>query len=55
MKIETQKSGTPLSDEETKLFTALLVKMGYTVRVRREKDGERTNRIKRTIYAEEEA
>ncbi len=54
MKIETQKSGTSLSDEETKLFTALLVKMGYTVRIRREKDGERTNRIKRTIHAEEE-
>lgn len=51
MKIETQKSGMPLSEEERKTFTALLVKMGYTVRQRREKTG---GRLKTIIFAEEE-
>lgn len=37
MKIEKQNEGVALTDEERKVFTALLVKLGYTVRVRREK------------------
>lgn len=39
MKMETQPRGTPLSDEERKTLSALLVKMGYIVQSKREKDG----------------
>ena len=48
-----QPSGTHLSDEEYKALTALLVKMGYTVAMRKEKDIGR-NLSKRMVYAEEE-
>lgn len=35
MKIEKQNEGVAMTDEERKVFTALLVKLVYTVRVRR--------------------
>lgn len=37
MILRTQKDGTPLTDAEKKELTALLVKMGYTVRVSKKK------------------
>lgn len=53
MKITVQPSGIHLSDEEYKALTALLVKMGYTVTLRKEKEIGR-NLSKRVVYAEEE-
>lgn len=53
MKLTVQPSGTHLSDEEYKSLTALLVKMGYTVAIRKEKEIGR-NLSKRVVYAEEE-
>lgn len=53
MKITVQPSGTHLSDEEYKALTALLVKMGYTVAMRNEKEIDRFL-PKRVVYAEEE-
>lgn len=53
MKLTVQPSGTHLSDEEYKALTALLVKMGYTVAMRKEKQLGR-NLTKRAVYAEEE-
>ena len=53
MKITVQPSGTHLSDDEYKALTALLVKMGYTVTMRKEKEIGR-NLSKRVVYAEEE-
>lgn len=53
MKIYKQPSGVALSDEETKTFTALLVKLGYTVKIRKEK-AEGKSILNRIIYAEEE-
>lgn len=53
MKITVQPSGTHLSDDEYKALTALLVKMGYTVAMRKEKEIGRSL-SKRVIYAEEE-
>lgn len=53
MEITVQPSGTHLSDEEYKALTALLVKMGYTVTMRKEKEIGR-NLTKRVVYAEEE-
>lgn len=53
MKITVQPSGTHLSDDEYKALTALLVKMGYTVAMRKEKEIGR-NLSKRVAYAEEE-
>nr|DAH93055.1 MAG TPA: hypothetical protein [Caudoviricetes sp.] len=54
MKIITQDGGTSLTDEEYKTLTALLVKMGYSVKVRKEKDGNYKSILKRVIYADEE-
>ncbi|GEM_PF-3972489 len=53
MKIYKQPSGVALSDEETKIFTALLVKLGYTVKIRKEKAAGKSI-LNRMIYAEEE-
>ena len=53
MKLTVQPSGTHLSDEEYKALTAMLVKMGYTVALRKEKEIGR-NLSKRVVYAEEE-
>ena len=53
MKLTVQPSGTHLSDEEYKALTALLVKMGYTVAIRKEKEIGR-NLSKRVVYTEEE-
>ena len=53
MKLTVQPSGTHLSDDEYKALTALLVKMGYTVAIRKEKEIGR-NLSKRVVYAEEE-
>lgn len=53
MKLTVQPSGTHLSDEEYKALTALLVKMGYTVAMRKEKEIGRSL-SKRVVYAEEE-
>lgn len=53
MKLTVQPSGTHLSDEEYKALTALLVKMGYTVTMRKEKEIGRSL-TKRVVYAEEE-
>jgi len=41
MKIKKQPAGTPLTESEQKELTALLVKLGYTVKISREKlDGK---------------
>lgn len=53
MKLMVQPSGTHLSDEEYKALTALLVKMGYTVAIRKEKQIGR-NLLSKVVYAEEE-
>lgn len=53
MKLTVQPSGTHLSDEEYKALTALLVKMGYTVAVRKEKDIGRSV-TKKVVILEEE-
>lgn len=53
MKINTQPSGAALSDDEYKVLTALLVKMGYAVKIRKEKENGKAV-LKRVIYAEEE-
>jgi hypothetical protein len=53
MKINTQPSGAVLSDDEYKVLTALLVKMGYAVKIRKEKETGKAV-LKRVIYAEEE-
>ncbi len=53
MKINTQPSGVVLSDDEYKIMTALLVKMGYEVKIRKEKETGKAV-LKRVIYAEEE-
>lgn len=53
MKIFVQAGGTPLTEEEIKEITALLVKLGYVVRCRREKDAEK-GVLKRVVYAEVE-
>lgn len=53
MKLMVQPSGTHLSDEEYKALTALLVKMGYTVTMRKEKEIGRSL-TKRVVYAEVE-
>ena len=53
MKLTVQPSGTHMSDEEYKSLTALLVKMGYTVSMRKEKEIVR-NLSKRVVYADEE-
>lgn len=53
MKIFVQAGGTPLTEEEIKEITALLVKLGYVVRRRREKDAEK-GVLKRVVYAEVE-
>lgn len=51
MKITKQPSGTALVDEEMKTLTAILVKMGYTVSIRRDKTGGTSQKI---VVAEEE-
>lgn len=53
MKLTVQPSGTHLSDKEYKALTALLVKMGYTVTMRKEKEIGRSL-TKRVVYAEVE-
>ena len=53
MKITTQPSGTALSDEELKNLTALLVKLGYTVRIGRERIFNKGT-LRKVILAEEE-
>nr|DAN10116.1 MAG TPA: Transcriptional regulator, RHH-like, CopG [Caudoviricetes sp.] len=53
MKLTVQPSGTHLSDDEYKALTALLVKMGYTVAIRKEKQISR-NLLSKVVYAEEE-
>lgn len=53
MKLIVQPSGTTLCDEEYKTMTALLVKMGYTVAVRKEKDIGRSV-TKKVVILEEE-
>lgn len=53
MKITTQPSGTALSDEEMKNLTALLVKLGYTVRIGRERILNKST-LRKVILAEEE-
>ena len=53
MKITTQPSGTALSDEEMKNLTALLVKLGYTVRIGRERIFNKGT-LRKVIIAEEE-
>lgn len=53
MKITTQPSGTALSDEELKNLTALLVKLGYTVRIGRERILNKST-LRKVILAEEE-
>lgn len=53
MKIEKQPDGVALTDEERKVLTALLVKLGYTVRVRREKPIKGGGVARVVIYAEE--
>ena len=53
MKINTQPSGAVLSGDEYKILTALLVKMGYAVKMRKEKETGKAV-LKRVIYAEEE-
>ena len=53
MKIEKQNDGVALTDEERKVFTALLVKLGYIVRVRREKHIKGAGVSQVCIYAEE--
>lgn len=53
MKITTQPSGTALSDEELKNLTALLVKLGYTVRIGRERILNKGT-LRKVILAEEE-
>lgn len=51
MKIKKQPSGTALCDEERKTLTALLVKLGYCVAIRKEKNGGLTATV---IIAEEQ-
>lgn len=53
MKIEKQHDGVALTGDEQKVFTALLVKLGYTVRVRREKPIKGGGVARVVIYAEE--
>lgn len=53
MKLTVQPSGTHLSDDEYKALTALLVKMGYTVAIRKEKQIGR-NLLSKVVYVEEE-
>lgn len=53
MRITTQPSGTALSDEEMKNLTALLVKLGYTVRIGRERILNKGT-LRKVILAEEE-
>lgn len=53
MKITAQPSGTALSDEEMKNLTALLVKLGYTVRIGRERILNKST-LRKVILAEEE-
>lgn len=52
-RIFTQPSGTVLTDEEYKQITGLLVKLGYSVSIRKEKDVDR-NRTKKIIFFSEE-
>lgn len=52
MKICVQKGGSALTDEEIKTVSALLVKLGYAVKLRREKESG-VGVLKKTIYAEE--
>lgn len=52
-RIFTQPSGTVLTDEEYKQITGLLVKLGYAVSIRKEKDVDR-NRTKKIIFFSEE-
>lgn len=40
LQISKQRDGTALTDEELKAFTAMLVKLGYTVTKRKEKTGK---------------
>ncbi len=53
MKICVQKGGSALTDEETKTVAALLVKLGYAVKLRREKESG-VGVLKKIIYAEED-
>ena len=53
MKIEKQNDGVALTADEQKVMTALLVKLGYTVRMRREKPIKGTGVSQVCIYAEE--
>ena len=53
MKIEKQPDGVALTADEQKVLTSLLVKLGYTVRMRREKPIKGTGVSQVCIYAEE--
>ena len=53
MKICVQKGGSALTDEEIKIVAALLVKLGYAVKLRREKENG-VGVLKKIIYAEED-
>lgn len=53
MKICVQKGGSALTDEEIKTVSALLVKLGYAVKLRREKESGAAV-LKKIIYAEED-
>lgn len=53
MRIEKQPEGVALTADEQKVLTALLVKLGYAVRIRREKPTKGAGVSQVVICAEE--